>query len=115
MSGNGPVEDFTGSDGTRTERSQEEIRTTYLADLYEVAKLPAGARVLCALLVNELGVKRDAWAEKNARMAKNVVLKDFGDRLLDDLAAADGDTHDDIQRMMRSLRVAEIMPLQKHK
>jgi hypothetical protein len=111
----GVVEDFsvTDTDDTRTERSQEEIRKTYLTDLYEALKLPAGARVFCAILDEKLGLSRDAWSEKNARMARNTALKDVAEALMDDVAAADGDLYDDIQRMRRSLRVAEIMPLTK--
>ena len=46
----------------------------------------------------------DPTVAQNARLARQVVLKDFGNELLDDLAVASSKTHDDIQRMMRAKR-----------
>ena len=90
-------------DTARGELTQAEDYKHYLSDLQEVAKTTAGARVICRLL-DELGTFEPAWTDKNARLAKQVVLKDFGGSILDDLAIADADVHDDIQRMMRIRR-----------
>lgn len=77
----------------------------YLEDVRTVVRTPAGARVFCTLL-EMLGAFDPSWSEKNARLAQKVVLRDFGQLLLDDLAVAADDVHDDIQRMMRIRRKA---------
>lgn len=77
----------------------------YIEDLRAVVRTPAGARVVCGLL-DALGAFEPAWTEKNAVLARRAVLRDFGQSLLDDLAVAADDVHDDIQRMMRIRRKA---------
>ena len=75
----------------------------FIADLTMVANTPAGARFICALL-GKTGAFEPAWTAKNADMAKNTVLKDFGQDLLDDLSIANDKVHDQIQLMMRVRR-----------
>jgi hypothetical protein len=75
----------------------------FLADLRDVVGHPGGARVICTLL-ERLGTFEPAYSEKNAKLIYKVVLKDFGNDILDDLATASAAAHDDIQRMMRIRR-----------
>ena len=77
----------------------------YLTDLHAVAATPAGQRVLVWIL-GQLGTFDPAWHPKNAQLAKAVVLKDFGQEILDDLAVASDEAHDVIQRSMRVSRMA---------
>ncbi len=77
----------------------------YLTDLHAVAATTEGQRVLMHLL-NQLGAFEPAWHPKNAQMAKAIVLKDFGQEILDDLAVASDEAHDEIQRVMRISRKA---------
>lgn len=101
------MEDYSGED-TRATLTQEDEYKAYLSDLQEVAKTAAGTRVLCRLLEN-LGTFEQGWHEKNAKLAKNAVLKDFGNDILDDLAVACEKVHDDIQRTMRIRRKLAIV------
>lgn len=89
----------------RKELTQEQAYKHYLGELATVARTPAGANVICALL-QRLGVFDPTWSAKNAHLARAVVLNDFGQELLNDLAIAADDVHDDIQRMMRIRRKA---------
>jgi len=97
-------EDFsTGDGGASTALTQKEVRRAYLNDLSEIATIPAAARVLL-YLVEDMGTFDDAWSDKNAKMAKAVVLKDFGGRIMADIALAAPNAHEDIQRMERARR-----------
>jgi hypothetical protein len=86
----------------------EEAYISYLSDLLVVAKTPEGARVVCEIL-ERAGTFDTAWSPDNAQMVMSVVLKDFGQGLLDDLAITAGDVHDDIQRMMRRRRNMDLI------
>jgi predicted AAA+ superfamily ATPase len=77
----------------------------YLTDLHEVTSKPAGRRVLAHIL-GRLGTFDSAWSAKNAQMAKATVLRDFGQEVIDDLAVASAESHDEIQRSMRISRKA---------
>ncbi len=77
----------------------------YLTDLHEMAAKPAGQRVLVWIL-GRLGTFDPAWHAKNAHLAKATVLKDFGQEIMDDLAVASAESHDEIQRSMRISRKA---------
>ncbi|MCP4127765.1 MAG: hypothetical protein GY753_11960 [Gammaproteobacteria bacterium] len=77
----------------------------FLTDLHFVASTAEGQRVLMHIL-GALGTFECAWHPKNAQMAKAVVLKDFGQEILDDLAVASDVAHDEIQRAMRIARKA---------
>jgi len=77
----------------------------YLTDLHAIASTAEGQRVLMHIL-NQLGTFDPAWHPKNAQMAKSVVLKDYGQEILDDLAVASDEAHDEIQRAMRISRKA---------
>lgn len=89
----------------RTKLAEDDDYRQYIEDVRTVARTPAGARFICSLL-EMLGAFDPSWSEKNARLAQKVVLRDFGQLLLDDLAVAADDVHDDIQRMMRIRRKA---------
>ncbi len=82
----------------------------YLTDLHFVASSAEGQRVLMHIL-GQLGTFEPAWHPKNAQMARAIVLKDFGQEVLDDLAVASDVAHDDIQRAMRIARKAGITDL----
>jgi hypothetical protein len=77
----------------------------YLMDLRQVAFTAEGQRVLIWIL-GALGTCEPAWHPKNANMARAIVLKDFGQDILDDLAIAAGEAHDAIQRSIRIARRA---------
>jgi hypothetical protein len=98
------VETYTGDpEDTRKALVQDEDYKNFLTDLYSVARSGSGARVLCEIF-DRLGTFNPSWSDKNARLAKAAVLKDFGQDLMDDLAVADDEVHDLIQRMMRIRR-----------
>jgi len=97
------MEDYGLPGDTPSGETVEEREKSYHADLHDVVKTPEGARVVCYWL-ERLGTFDPAWSDKNARMAQQTVLKDAGNELLDDLAVAHPNTHDDIQRMMRIRR-----------
>lgn len=77
----------------------------YLLDLRTVMNTRAGSNVLCAVL-EKLGVTREAWNDKNSILAKQTVLKDFGDDLQDDLAMASDEGFGQLQKKMRTRRRA---------
>jgi hypothetical protein len=79
----------------------------YLTDLHFVAATAEGRRALMWIL-SQLGTFEPAWHPKNAQLARAVVLKDFGQEILDDLAVASDSAHDEIQRAMRIARKAGI-------
>lgn len=91
------------ADQALIEREVDDAYRQYVMDLRKVARTPEGSRVLCSLL-EALGAFDPCWTDKNARLARAVVLRDFGQSLLDDLALAADDVHDDISRMMRIRR-----------
>lgn len=97
--------DQAEQDIARGAATQDQEYRAYLSDLSEVANLPAGSRFLCALM-EKLGAFEPSWTDKNARMARQVVLRDFGQDILDDLAVASDEVHDNIQRAMRVRRKA---------
>jgi hypothetical protein len=96
------MKDYSGSDPNAAD-TQKEIQKAYLANLQQVAKTTAGVEVICHIL-EMLGTFEPAWSDKNAYLAKQTVLKDFGNDLLDELAVAAEEVHDNIQRMMRQRR-----------
>ncbi|GAG40518.1 unnamed protein product, partial [marine sediment metagenome] len=71
------------SDNGNNDTDQDKEYRQYLGDLQIVVKTPEGSRVICRLL-EDLGTFQPAWSEKNARLAKQAVLKDFGQEMLDD-------------------------------
>lgn len=81
----------------------------YLRCLRQVIGLPEGREVVCNLL-ERLQVLGPVWDEKNAKMFKAVVLRDFGQEILVDLALADDEAHDDVQRQLRLRRKLVIVP-----
>lgn len=96
------MKDYSGSD-PNADDTQEAIQKAYLANLQQVANTTAGAEVICHIL-EMLGTFEPAWSDKNAYLAKQTALKDFGNDLLDDLAVAAENVHDNIQRRMRQRR-----------
>lgn len=81
----------------------EEDRKNYYFALAQVAKDPHGREFLCRFLA-DLGAFSPTWNAKNARLVHNAVRRDVGQELLDDLAIAAGEEHDEIQRIMRVRR-----------
>jgi len=75
----------------------------YLTNLRVVANTQAGLSVICYWLA-ELGTFEPSWTEKNAKLARQSVLKDVGNDILDDLAVASSTIHDAVQREMRTRR-----------
>jgi len=98
------VEDFMLENERQAAAVDSEYKR-FLTDLHTVAKSPEGARVICWYL-SKLGTFDPAWSAKNPQLARAVVLKDFGQSILDDLAVAADGVHDEIQRMMRIRRKA---------
>lgn len=101
MNDNNPGEQYYDGDAEQAEVDPEYKR--FLTDLHAVAASGAGQRVIIHIL-NQLGTFEAAWHPKNAHMAKAIVLKDFGQDILDDLAVASGEAHDAIQRAIRISR-----------
>ena len=75
----------------------------YLTSLRAVANTQAGLNVICYWL-GELGTFEPSWTEKNAKLARQAVLKDVGNDILDDLSVASETVHDTVQREMRARR-----------
>ena len=100
------MEDYSSDEEKQQDTDQDTIYKKYLGDLQEILKTTAGTNVVCTLL-EALGTFEPAWSEKNARMAQQTALKDFGNDFLDDIALAGSQVHDDIQRMMRMRRKLE--------
>ena len=88
--------------------SQEEGYKRFLSDLSSVIQTPEGARVICEIL-ERAGTFDQAWSADQAQMTMATVLRDFGQNLLDDVAVAGENVHNDIQRMMRVRRHLDIM------
>lgn len=103
MSKHSQGEDYSSDEERQQDTDQDTIDRKYLEDLQEVLKTTAGTNVVCTLL-EQLGTFEPAWSEKNARMAQQTALKDFGNEFLDAIAVAGAQVHDDIQRMMRMRR-----------
>jgi len=95
---NDPKQSKKGKEPTAAEQ-----RKSYLTDLNALAKTPEGIRVICFWL-EALGTFEPSWTEKNARLARSVVLKDFGSGMLDDVAIVSEEAHNNIQRAMRVRR-----------
>lgn len=85
----------------------EEAFKRYIADLSAVLKTPEGARVVCEIL-ERAGTFDQAWHTDIAQMTMSCILRDFGQTLLDDVALAGEDIHNDIQRMMRVRRQLDV-------
>ena len=88
-------------DELRARRMADQRERQYLEDLRDVARTPAGKRVLVVLL-DRLGAHRPAW-RGNSSIHRECALKDFADDVLNDLALADEDAFLNLSRAMRAV------------
>lgn len=93
------IEDYE-IENARLRLEQDTAYKHYIEALRTVLRTPDGKLVLCHML-KQCGTFEPAWTDKTAKLARQIVLKDFGNELLDDIAVADDKEHDSIQRTMR--------------
>jgi hypothetical protein len=89
--------------GEQKEEKYSDEYEAYLTNLRIVASTQAGVNIICYWLA-ELGTFEPSWSDKNPKLARQAVLKDLGNDILDDLAVASEKIHDAIQREMRTRR-----------
>lgn len=81
--------------------SKEERR--YFNILREVISTESGMEFVAALVGDKLGAFDPCW-RGNSSIHRVAALRDAGQDLMDDIAIADGDAHDEIMRKLRLKR-----------
>lgn len=104
---------FGNAASARHAAREDRALRRYLDDLRELARLPAGQRVLCEWLTR-LGAFRSSWRQ-NAAIHYATAQKDFAEAILNDLALADEEAHDAIARSLRALAaIPNLWPDERH-
>jgi hypothetical protein len=75
----------------------------YLNALREVIATEAGREFIAVLVGDKLGAFEPCW-RGNSSIHKVAALRDAGQDLMDDIAIADGEAHDEITRKLRLRR-----------